>query len=161
MSLSFRWVKLVRLFLDDLRKKAGRILTINVPGYRTADLKMREIILFLMANYLWGISRDILRGPSPFWPLNYPERSGTLVILCAIATTILNLLHLHIKLSRYVYTAELAQTLSFDCWQISIFADFSGSAGHKVGGNHFMYRTREKCGRLGNWAWIFKYRYVI
>jgi hypothetical protein len=43
---------------------------------------------------------------------------GTLVFLCPIATSspqILNLLHLHIKLSLYVYRAELAWTLRFDC----------------------------------------------
>ena len=40
----------------------------------------------------------------------------------------------------------------------SIFADFSGSAGHKVGGIHFIHltrtlsRSREKCGRFGNLA---------
>jgi hypothetical protein len=36
-------------------------------------------------------------------------------------------------------------------------ADFFGSAGHKVGGipTHLMSRSREKCGRFGNWAWIY------
>ncbi len=33
-------------------------------------------------------------------------------------------LYLHTKLSLYMYTAELAWTLSFDCWQISCFRRF-------------------------------------
>ncbi len=34
---------------------------------------MRETI-FLRANYFMDISRNILRGPRLFWPLNCPER---------------------------------------------------------------------------------------
>jgi hypothetical protein len=44
-----------------------------------------------------------------------------------------------------VYTVELARTLSFDCERISIFENVSGSAGHKVRGIHFMYRTLTLC----------------
>jgi hypothetical protein len=70
---------------------------------------------------------------------------GNFMSHCDQVPTTLNLLHLHIKLSPYVSTVELAWTLSFNCWQIHIFADFSGSAGHKVGGIHFMYHKRTLC----------------
>ncbi len=45
----------------------------------------------------------------------------------------LDLSNLHIKLSLYVYQLSW-HWVSFECWQISIFANFSGSAGHNVEG---------------------------
>jgi len=77
-------------------------------------------------------------------------------------------LHLHIKHSPYVYTAELARTLCFDCWKFfcrflyagnkvekftlfhTVFREFF-KAGHKV----TLCSSREKCGRLWNWAYIY------
>ncbi len=47
----------------------------NVPVPVPAIFKMREIIFFCGQITLWAISRDILRGPRLFWPLNCPECS--------------------------------------------------------------------------------------
>ncbi len=48
------------------------LVTINVP----LILKMRKIIFFCGQITLWAISRNILRGPRLFWPLNCPSRAG-------------------------------------------------------------------------------------
>jgi hypothetical protein len=52
---------------------------------------------------------------------------GIFMSHCDQVPTTLNLLHLHIKLSPYIYTAGLKWILNFDCWQIYNFADFSRS----------------------------------
>jgi len=106
-------------------------------------------LLFCGKISLWAISRDILRGSKSWCPLKISlemthkvicpktkkvskifKISGTLGIFmshCDQVPTTLNLLHLHIKLSPYIYTAGLKWILNFDCWQIYNFADFSRS----------------------------------
>ncbi len=44
----------------------------NVPLFK----KLWHLIFFCGTITLWAISRDILRGPRLFWPLNCPERRG-------------------------------------------------------------------------------------
>ncbi len=46
-------------------------ITINVPLFK----KLWDIIFFCETITLWAISRDILRGPRLFYPLNCPKRS--------------------------------------------------------------------------------------
>jgi hypothetical protein len=62
-----------------------------------------------------------------------------------------NFLHLHIKLSLYVYTAELDRTMSLIVDIFSIFATFLGKRALK-GGVSFYACPRKKSARLRKWA---------
>jgi hypothetical protein len=58
------------IWIENYTYNVHYILTINVP------LIWKCGKLFFCGQFdLWAISRDILRGPRLFWPLNCPERS--------------------------------------------------------------------------------------
>jgi hypothetical protein len=128
------------------------------------------LIFFCRQITLWVISRDILRGPRLFWPLNCPKMAHKLIFLKTKNNipnfqdhryignfmshydqlpTIFNLLHLHIILSLYVYQLRRHRhwVLIVDRFLFSqIFLGVQvHCAGHKVGGIHFKYCIRTLC----------------
>jgi hypothetical protein len=110
-----------------------KIITINVP----LILKMREIIFFLWANYFMGHFEGYFEGAKTFLTLYIVPKPlkisremahklicpktknnisnfqiqryiGNFISHCNQLPTILNHLHLHIKLSSYVYMVQLS-----------------------------------------------------